>query len=59
MGTKPVRKESAIAKKVRLLENKVRRLEKTLKEITAEIKRRDIEEIQELDRLSQPNNNHQ
>jgi hypothetical protein len=32
MPTKPVRKESAAAKKVRLLENKIKKLEKRIQE---------------------------
>jgi hypothetical protein len=37
MPTKPVRKESAAAKKVRLLENKIKKLEKRIQEVERKI----------------------
>lgn len=55
MAKKPAKKESETDKKIRLLVNRIKRLEKQVQELEREITRRDLDEITEVkEKLNAP-----
>jgi predicted RNase H-like nuclease (RuvC/YqgF family) len=55
VAKKPAKKESETDKKIRLLVNRIKRLEKQVQELEREITRRDLDEITEVkEKLNAP-----